>query len=90
LGVGQRRWWWQRPGNPWEPDNIRDDLQEYVADKLGEDDGVLIIDDTGLVSGMRPHPFLQHAPIIRIKHHAPSNEPMASGGTSAARHWSTR
>ncbi|MFD9357899.1 transposase [Streptomyces sp. NPDC060031] len=29
------------------PDDIRDDLQEYVADKLGESDGVLIVDDTG-------------------------------------------
>ncbi|MFE9609587.1 hypothetical protein [Streptomyces sp. NPDC006012] len=25
----------------WEPDDIRDDLQAYVADKLGENDGVL-------------------------------------------------
>ncbi|MET9729078.1 IS701 family transposase [Streptomyces zaomyceticus] len=33
----------------WDPDDIRDDLQEYVADKLGENDGVLIIDDTGFI-----------------------------------------
>ncbi|MGC0379790.1 hypothetical protein RKD33_000006 [Streptomyces sp. SAI-129] len=33
----------------WEPDDIRDDLQGYIADKLGEDGGVLIIDDTGFV-----------------------------------------
>ncbi|MER7468301.1 IS701 family transposase [Streptomyces sp. NPDC097981] len=36
-------------GSKWEPDDIRDDLQEYVADKLGEVDGVLIIDDTGFI-----------------------------------------
>ncbi|SEB87833.1 IS701 family transposase [Streptomyces sp. TLI_105] len=36
-------------GAKWEPDDIRDDLQEYVADKLGEDGGVLIIDDTGFI-----------------------------------------
>ncbi|NEC93983.1 IS701 family transposase [Streptomyces albidoflavus] len=34
-------------GSKWEPDDIRDDLQEYVAAKLGDADGVLIIDDTG-------------------------------------------
>ena len=33
----------------WEPDEIRNDLQEYVAEKLGEPGGVLIIDDTGFV-----------------------------------------
>jgi SRSO17 transposase len=36
-------------GSKWEPDYIRDDLQEYVADKLGEAGGVLIIDDTGFI-----------------------------------------
>ncbi|MEU0395685.1 IS701 family transposase [Streptomyces sp. NPDC006208] len=36
-------------GSKWEPDDIRDDLQEYVADKLGEAGGVLIIDDTGFI-----------------------------------------
>ncbi|WP_374227836.1 IS701 family transposase [Streptomyces sp. CJ_13] len=36
-------------GAKWNPDDIRDDLQEYVADKLGESDGVLIIDDTGFI-----------------------------------------
>ncbi|WP_446459163.1 IS701 family transposase [Streptomyces xiamenensis] len=36
-------------GAKWESDDIRDDLQEYVADKLGEDSGVLIIDDTGFI-----------------------------------------
>ncbi|WP_107489964.1 IS701 family transposase [Streptomyces sp. JV178] len=36
-------------GSKWEPDDIRDDLQEYVAGKLGEAGGVLIIDDTGFM-----------------------------------------
>jgi SRSO17 transposase len=36
-------------GAKWQPDDIRDDLQQYVADKLGKDDGVLIIDDTGFI-----------------------------------------
>ncbi|MEU2236977.1 transposase [Streptomyces vietnamensis] len=36
-------------GAKWNPDDVRDDLQEYVADKLGENDGVLIIDDTGFI-----------------------------------------
>jgi len=36
-------------GAKWEPDDIRDDLQRYIADSLGEDDGVLIIDDTGFI-----------------------------------------
>ncbi|SNT44752.1 DDE superfamily endonuclease [Actinacidiphila glaucinigra] len=36
-------------GSRWEADEIRDKLQHYVAERLGEDDGVLIIDDTGFV-----------------------------------------
>ncbi|MEO3753561.1 IS701 family transposase [Streptomyces sp. B6B3] len=36
-------------GAKWEPDDIRDDLQRHVGDKLGEDGGVLIIDDTGFL-----------------------------------------
>ncbi|MCM2393041.1 transposase [Streptomyces sp. CWNU-1] len=36
-------------GAKWEADDIRDDLQEYVATKLGEEGGALIIDDTGFV-----------------------------------------
>lgn len=35
-------------GAKWEPNDIRDDL-EYVAGELGEDNGVLIIDDTGFI-----------------------------------------
>ncbi|WP_406337021.1 IS701 family transposase [Streptomyces sp. NBC_00649] len=36
-------------GARWDPEEIRDDLQEYVAEKLGHPDGVLIIDDTGFL-----------------------------------------
>ncbi|WP_167538286.1 IS701 family transposase [Streptomyces albofaciens] len=36
-------------GAKWQPDDIRDDLQQYVADQLGEDEGVLIVDDTGFL-----------------------------------------
>ncbi|MFH9044554.1 IS701 family transposase [Streptomyces sp. NPDC017966] len=36
-------------GATWEADDVRDDLQTYVADKLGEDGGVLILDDTGFI-----------------------------------------
>ncbi|MFI1770067.1 IS701 family transposase [Streptomyces sp. NPDC020800] len=33
----------------WNADELRNDLQAYVAEHLGADDGVLIIDDTGFV-----------------------------------------
>ncbi|MFC5075780.1 IS701 family transposase [Kitasatospora cinereorecta] len=33
----------------WDPDEIRDDLQGYVAERLGQPDGVLIVDDTGFL-----------------------------------------
>ncbi|WP_019073489.1 IS701 family transposase [Streptomyces hokutonensis] len=33
----------------WDPDEIRDDLRDYVADRLGQPDGVLIVDDTGFL-----------------------------------------
>ncbi|MEU5162069.1 IS701 family transposase [Streptomyces sp. NPDC020875] len=36
-------------GAKWEADDIRDDLQEYTADKLREDGGVLVVDDTGFI-----------------------------------------
>ncbi|GAA1501217.1 hypothetical protein GCM10009760_63890 [Kitasatospora kazusensis] len=36
-------------GARWEADEIRDELQHYVAERLGADDGVLIIDDTGSI-----------------------------------------
>jgi SRSO17 transposase len=31
----------------WDVDQVRDDLRRYVADELGEPDGVLVLDDTG-------------------------------------------
>jgi SRSO17 transposase len=31
----------------WDADQVRDDLRTYVADELGDPDGVLILDDTG-------------------------------------------
>ncbi|KEF09485.1 transposase [Streptomyces rimosus] len=33
----------------WDPDELRDDVQSYVAEKLGAPGGVLIVDDTGFV-----------------------------------------
>lgn len=33
----------------WDPDEVRDDLQDYVAERLGQPDGVLIVDDTGFL-----------------------------------------
>ena len=33
----------------WDSEALRDDLQRYVAEKLGNEDGVLIIDDTGFI-----------------------------------------
>jgi SRSO17 transposase len=33
----------------WDPDQIRDDLQDYVAARLGQPGGVLIVDDTGFL-----------------------------------------
>lgn len=33
----------------WNADDVRDDLHTYIADKLGEADGVLILDDSGFV-----------------------------------------
>ncbi|WP_411977843.1 transposase [Streptomyces phaeochromogenes] len=34
----------------WDPDELRDDVQEYVAQRLGAPDSVLIVDDTGFLS----------------------------------------
>ncbi|WP_406445474.1 IS701 family transposase [Streptomyces sp. NBC_00631] len=36
-------------GATWQADAVRDDLQTYVADNLGEDGGVPILDDTGFI-----------------------------------------
>jgi SRSO17 transposase len=33
----------------WDADALRDDVQEYVAEKLGDEGGVLILDDTGFL-----------------------------------------
>ncbi|MFE8950693.1 transposase, partial [Streptomyces sp. NPDC007856] len=33
----------------WDADAVRDDLRTYVADHLGTDGGVLIVDETGFV-----------------------------------------
>ncbi|MGW2277860.1 transposase [Streptomyces sp. NPDC001770] len=48
------------PKSRWEADGIRDDLQGCVAERLGTDEGVLIIDETGFATrgttsaGVRP------------------------------------
>ncbi|KOT41801.1 transposase [Streptomyces sp. NRRL WC-3701] len=36
-------------GHNGDPDELRDDVQSYVAEKLGAPGGVLIVDDTGFV-----------------------------------------
>ncbi len=36
-------------GARWDADGVRDDLQHYVADRLGCEDGVLVVDDTGFL-----------------------------------------
>ncbi len=33
----------------WDADEIRDDVQAYVAERLGEDGGVLVIAETGFL-----------------------------------------
>ena len=33
----------------WDADQVRDDLQQYVAEHLGSKDGILIIDETGFL-----------------------------------------
>jgi SRSO17 transposase len=33
----------------WDIDGVRDDLRGYVSDRIGNQDGVLIVDDTGFV-----------------------------------------
>jgi hypothetical protein len=39
----------------WDADQVSDDLRRYVADELGEPDGVLVLDDTGdLKKGTAP------------------------------------
>jgi hypothetical protein len=36
-------------GARWDADDLRDDLQHYVAERLGEPDGILVLDDTGFL-----------------------------------------
>jgi len=31
----------------WDAEAVRDDLRRYVADEMGEQGGVLVLDDTG-------------------------------------------
>ncbi len=33
----------------WEPDGLRDDLRSDVVDKIGDPDGVLVVDETGFL-----------------------------------------
>jgi len=33
----------------WDIDGVRDDVRDYVVDRLGDRDGVLVVDDTGFV-----------------------------------------
>ncbi|GER22145.1 transposase [Zafaria cholistanensis] len=33
----------------WDPDGLRDDLRGYVVDRLGDPEGVLIVDETGFL-----------------------------------------
>jgi SRSO17 transposase len=40
---------WLLTGADWDPDLLRDDLRRWVADRLGDPDGVLVIDDTGFL-----------------------------------------
>jgi DDE superfamily endonuclease len=39
----------------WDHDKVRDDLRDYVVEHLGEDEAVLVVDETGdLKKGTRP------------------------------------
>lgn len=40
---------WLLTGADWDPDVLRDDLRAWVADELGDPDGVLVVDDTGFL-----------------------------------------
>lgn len=70
-------------GARWDADELRDDLQHYVAERLGEADGILILDDTGFLKKGTPRlacsasiPVLPAAPrtanrrVRRLRHHA--------------------
>lgn len=34
---------------PWDADAVRDDLSEYIAEELGDPNGVLVVDETGFL-----------------------------------------
>lgn len=40
---------WLLTGADWDPDRLRDDLRGWVAARLGDPDGVLVVDDTGFL-----------------------------------------
>ncbi|CAA9332982.1 MAG: Transposase [uncultured Friedmanniella sp.] len=40
---------WLLTGADWDPDLLRDDLRSWVAEELGDPDGVLVVDDTGFL-----------------------------------------
>lgn len=40
---------WLLTGADWDPDLLRDDLRSWVADRLGDPEGVLVVDDTGFL-----------------------------------------
>ena len=63
AGLGRKNGWWlvEQPGDlspngmqrllrwaDWDVGKVRDDLRDYVIEHLGDLQGVLIIDDTGL------------------------------------------
>lgn len=35
--------------SPWDPNAVRDDLRAYVVEHLGDDDAVLVVDETGFL-----------------------------------------
>jgi SRSO17 transposase len=35
--------------SPWDADAVRDDLREYIAEELGDANGVLVVDETGFL-----------------------------------------
>ena len=59
----------------WDADGLRDDLQAYVAEQLGQSNGVLILDDTGFVkkgttsAGVQRQSGLHRAPAHRQPPH---------------------
>ncbi len=38
----------------WDADAVRDDVRRVVVDRLGDPDGVLVVDDTGDLKSARP------------------------------------